>query len=169
MSASLKLSYAIGIIIFLAAKLGYTFLTTKMLLFILAPSDCLISIFLNSDGTYIDNVGYYHQDLNITIEKACSGFNFLLLCFLCIYFLGITHFQRKKSWPIIFSTAILSSWFITISVNTSRIISAISLKKLFVGSPIPQSLIHQIEGTFFYLFALIVIYTTLNHLLNKSA
>jgi hypothetical protein len=48
-----------------------------------------------SHSVYISDKGYYHDNLNILIEKSCSGFNFLLLCF-CMLTLTTKHNQKRQ-------------------------------------------------------------------------
>lgn len=156
--------YAIGILLFGMLKVAYTHMDANDLIFILSPTDKMISFLSNSKSVFLNETGYFHQDLNIIIEKSCSGFNFFILIFIIGYFVIINHFQNKK-FKLLF-LSILSSWLLTAFVNTSRIIIAIFIQKLTPQIQI-NTWFHQAQGTFVYLFFLILFYKTLNYLLTK--
>lgn len=159
----------IGILLFMIIKMVYSFLSTEELVFIIGPTNFLVSILLGTKGTYLQGVGYFHQDLNITIEKACSGFNFLILSFITSYYLAINHLKNKFPTWLIITISIFLSWILTLFVNTSRIVSSIILHKSFFFGSAYGDFLHQIEGTFIYLFFLILFYKTLNYIFKKYA
>lgn len=163
------LFYLIGIVLFLCFKFAYTAMDAGSLSFILGPTDYFVSILLDSNALYIPNVGYYHPELNITVEKSCSGFNFLLLSFLITYCVSVSHLRDSKlKWSVL-PLSLLFGWMLTIFVNTSRITSSIFISRYIVVSKQYQALLHQTEGTFIYLFFLILSYRLINHLLKTYA
>ncbi len=163
------LSYLIGIVTFLCFKFAYTAMDAGSLSFILGPTDYFVSILTDSNAIYIPNVGYYHHELNITIEKSCSGFNFLLLSFLITYCVSASHLRDSKlKWSAL-PLSLLFDWMLTIFVNTSRITSSIFIGRYVAVSKPYQALLHQAEGTFIYLFFLILSYRLINHLLKNYA
>lgn len=155
-----------GIALFLLLKVGYTQTNSDDLLFLLSPTDKLISLFTSSTSDYIRGSGYFYSEFNILIEKSCAGFNFLILCFLIGYITCLQHLVKiSKRW-IALPISLLCSYFLTITVNTSRILISISLnasKNIFTDI----SGFHQFQGTFIYLFFLMLSYLILKHLLNK--
>lgn len=156
--------YALGIVLFGVLKVAYTYMDANDLIFILSPTNKMISFLSNSESVFLNGSGYFYHDFNILIEKSCSGFNFFILIFIIGYFVIINHFQNKKFKLIFFS--ILSAWVLTVFVNTSRIIIAIFIQKLTPQIQI-STWFHQAQGTFVYLFFLIVFYKTLTYLLTK--
>ncbi|MBC6110020.1 exosortase K [Pedobacter fastidiosus] len=161
--------YSLGLFTLLILKYFYATISTQNLNFILGPTNYFLSLIIGSKGTYIQNLGYYHSNLNITIEKACSGFNFMLISFLVTYCLLINHFKNQNLKMATLPITLFFGWVLTIFVNVSRITSSIFINK-FIAFPKPyQSLIHQSEGTFIYLFFLISSYKLINYLLNKYA
>lgn len=163
------LFYAMGMALFIALKLIYVSISIKGLLFILGPTNYFVSLITNSNSTFIEHLGYFHQDLNIAIEKSCSGFNFLLLSFLITYCSSVSYLKSIKSMWIAMPISLVFCWMITLFVNTSRITTSILIGKWAV-IPKPYHLIaHQAEGTFIYLSFLILSYKLINHLLKTYA
>lgn len=159
--------YATGILFFVMLKFAFTQMDADDLVFILQPTDKIISFLTNSKGIFLPGTGYFHQDLNILIEKSCSGFNFFSLSFLIGYFVTVNHFQHKKHKWLALALSLLAAWVLTLFVNASRITVAIFLKKLVIPLPGADKWLHQAEGTFVYLFFLILFYKTLNYLLTQ--
>jgi exosortase K len=73
--------------IFLLLKLGYTMADNNSLVFLLKPTNALVGLLTGSTSTYFADKGYFYSNLDIVIEKSCSGFNFLILCFGMLGFL----------------------------------------------------------------------------------
>ncbi|SDG53362.1 exosortase K [Pedobacter terrae] len=161
--------YLFGILLFACFKLAYTTMDAERLSFLLSPTDYLVSKLNNSNGRLIEHLGYYHQDLNITIEKSCSGFNFFSLSFLITYCLSISYLKCLKLKWIALTSSLLFSWILTIFVNTSRISSSIFIANSINIPKQHQALVHQAEGTFIYLFFLILSYKLIDHLLKTYA
>lgn len=156
----------VGIAVFLLLKVGYTQTNSDDLLFLLSPTNKLVSLFIGSTFSYIKGSGYFHPEFNILIEKSCAGFNFFILCFLISYITCLHHITSiPKRW-ITMPICLLCSYFLTIAVNTSRILTSISLsasKNILTK----MSSFHQLQGTFIYLFFLLLSYLILKYLLNK--
>ncbi|SDJ75513.1 exosortase K [Pedobacter sp. ok626] len=159
--------YILGILLFGIFKIAYTQMDANDLFFILLPTDKIISVLTNSPGTFLNDLGFLHQDLNILIEKSCSGFNFLILSFIIGYFISLNHFHNRGGKYLLIPLSLLLSWILTLFVNTSRIIIAILLNKLIKPQLQVGPWLHQAEGTFVYLFFLILFYKTQNYLLTK--
>ncbi|MDR6785054.1 exosortase K [Pedobacter africanus] len=159
--------YALGILLFVTLKVVYRYMNADDLFFILHPTDQIVSLLTNSKGIFINGAGYFHQDLNVLIEKSCSGFTFFILSFIITYFVTINHFHHKKHKWLTLPLSVLVAWLLTTVVNASRIAIAILLRKITVPLPGANKWLHQAEGTFVYLFFLILFYKTLNHLLTQ--
>lgn len=158
--------YLIGILSFVMIKFSYTTMNAGGVLFLLGPTDYFVSILTNSNGVFTQQLGYYHQDLNITIEKSCSGLNFFSLSFLITHCSFISHLKSLKSKCFALPLSFLLSWLLTIFVNTSRIIISIFINGNIVIPKQYQAFIHQAEGIFIYLLFLMLSYILINHLLK---
>ena len=109
-------------------KLGYTFADNGNLSFLLQPTDKLVSFLTNSPSVYSESNGYFHEKLNILIDKSCSGFNFWILCFLVFTFLTIKYLRKPLHKLLSIPVALFGAWLLTIFVNTSRIYASIIIQ-----------------------------------------
>lgn len=160
--------YFIAIAIFILLKITYTISDNNDLTFLLKPTDKLIGLVTNSTSLYSAERGYFHGQLNILIDKSCSGFNFWILSFLMLYFLTLKFLHNKIQYRLLALPAILTcTYVLTIFVNTSRILFSVFIHKVgtnFTG--VNSNWLHQAEGTFIYLGFLIIIYLGFDLLLN---
>ncbi|MPR35618.1 exosortase K [Salmonirosea aquatica] len=154
--------------IFVLLKLAYTQADTSDLAFLLGPTDTLVGLAANSPSVYDSASGYLHPDLNITIDKSCSGFNFWMLSFLMLSFLSLRYLSQSSHKLAALPLALLCAYGLTIFANTSRITIAVLLQNQFPHVPPPyQAWFHQAQGTFVYLSCLIGLYLTLDYLLSQ--
>ena len=119
------LYYLSAIAIFLLLKTVYPYAENDDLFFILSPVNRLLEFLTNSESQYYSDSGYYYQTLNILIEKSCSGFNFLMLCFLMLAFQLAGYFNKNNFKYLLLPFALFLSYILTIFTNTSRIILSI--------------------------------------------
>ncbi|AXT50921.1 exosortase K [Aquimarina sp. BL5] len=160
--------YIFGIFLFLVFKLGFKYASHEELIFLIKPTDTLINSLTGSTSVYIENDGYYNNHLDILIDKSCAGFNFWILSFLMIMFLLLkytnSHFKKIVSILI----ALIFAFFLTITVNTSRIfVSIVTQNKLSSLSNIETSVIHESIGILINLSFLIITYLILEKIIIK--
>ena len=162
------LYYLIAIGIFILLKIGFIFADNNDLVFLLKPTNKLIEFFTNSNSQYFTESGYFHEKLDIIIDKSCSGFNFWILCYMMLTFLALRFLKHKIYKFIAIPSMLVFAYFMTIFVNASRILFSILIDNLgekFINYKI--NWLHQAEGTFIYLFFLIVIYLGFEHLFKR--
>ncbi|MDB5255454.1 MAG: xrtK [Chitinophagaceae bacterium] len=162
--------YLCTMIIFMALKAWYTTTDHDQLLFILKPTQLLVEIFTGSPAVYDAAHGYFYPDLNITIEKSCSGFNFWLLSFALFVFVSLNHLRSQMGKLFAIPAALLLSYVLTLFVNASRIVTSIaanSYTQRFSDHPITW--LHQAEGTFIYLLFLILFYSALQFFFTQHS
>lgn len=154
-------------VIFACLRFAFSFLDTEMMQFLLMPTNKLIEVIVGSNGEYIDGVGYFHSQLNIVINKSCSGYNFWLIGFLMASFVLIK--SQKINFLLTIPLALVISYMVTLLANVSRIAGYILLMK----GKLPQYIdpndtwLHQMEGIFVYLSFLILFFLTLNYTITK--
>jgi len=151
--------------IFLLLKTIYTFTETSDLMFLLKPISFLVSWITNAPAKFSE-LGCYHQNLNILIDKSCSGFNFWGICFVMLSFLGIKSLNLRQLQVLILAIALIFAYIFTIFVNTSRIVISLVLDHIF---PQNWAWFHEAEGAFVYLFFLICLYLGFDYSLKKLA
>ncbi|NDV57123.1 exosortase K [Bacteroides sp. 519] len=156
-------------ILIITLKLWYRGVPDNQPEFMLAPLTLMVEI-VSGENALISSEGYYFADLNIIINKSCSGLNFLCICFalISIVIAGYPS-QRRYLHYLTIVPVLLCSYIITLLVNTSRILLAILINKQIhnFGLPVPEWL-HVAEGMFVYLFFLILIYMLTNALFTKK-
>lgn len=158
--------YIIAIGIFLILKLAFTTAGINHLTFLLGPTNKIIEVLTGSHSVFIQDTGYFHQGLNIVIEKSCSGFNFWILCFVMLSFLSIKYFESVSGKMMAMSLSFIVSFTLTILVNSSRIFTALIIQTQ--GSSITkQPIIHEGIGVATNLTYLILIYLCFEKLLAK--
>jgi exosortase K len=160
--------YLSGIGLFILLKLAFTFADNGDLTFLLKPTDKLLGLLTGSQSAYLDT-GYYHEKLNILIDKSCSGFNFGILCFLVFTFLTVRYFDKTLHKILTIPTALVSAYLLTIFVNTSRIFVSIIVqnqtKTILLNQ---QHLVHEAVGIITNLSFLILAYYLIEkHLIQK--
>jgi exosortase K len=157
---------AVGLFILL--KFGFRFATTDNLVFLLKPTDSLVGLLTGSPAVFLSGKGYYHESLNILVEKACSGFNLLLLCFIMLTFLILKYAGKRWHKILIIPSALVLSYFLTIFVNASRIFASVLVQKQAVifFPPDTHFLLHETVGIIINLVFLVVIYLSINFFLT---
>jgi exosortase K len=158
--------YLTAVVLFMLLKFGYTFANNDNLAFLLKPTDKLVGLLTGSQSVYLTDNGYYHDKLNILIDKSCSGFNFWILCFLMFTYLIERYFEKPLHKTLIVPAALTGAYLLAIFVNTSRIFASIVVQnqtKQFL--PTQQHLLHESVGITTNLIFLILAYCLIEKLL----
>ena len=162
--------YLTAILLFLVLKFGYTIADTNDLFFLLQPTDRLVGLLVSSKSVYFADKGFYYNDFNFIINKSCSGFNFLLLCFSMFAIVAFKNINLIKQRIVIIPAALLLAYVMTIFVNASRIFVSIVLQnqaKHFLSQK-NSVIVHETIGIVTNLSFLILIYILLERLLKKQ-
>lgn len=158
--------YLTAIGIFILLKFGFTLADNDNLTFLLKPIDKLVGLLTGSPSVYFSESGYHHYDLNILIDKSCSGFNFWILCFLMFSYLVVKHFDKPLYKILTIPFALTFAYLLTVFVNTSRIFISIVVQqqnKNFLQHN--QHLLHEAVGIVTNLLFLILTYYLIEKLL----
>lgn len=151
---------------FILLKFGFTLADNNDLAFLLKPTDKLVGLLTGSDSIYLSDSGYFHEHLNIIIDKSCSGFNFWILSFLLFTYLSVKHFDKTLSKILTIPTALFGAFLLTIFVNTSRIFASIVVqtqtKSILLNQ---QHIVHEAIGIITNLTFLILAYILIEKLL----
>jgi exosortase K len=155
-------------VIFVVFKIAGAQFSISQPVFLIGPTSSLVGLFTSTHFEYIQHTGYVNDKLNIIIDNSCSGFNFLLICFLSLSFSAIVNLSGNVHKTLTIIVIMFFSIAYTIFVNTSRILLSIAIHKMSnFDVEIKAEWMHQAEGTFVYLFFLIVIYLLVSYLLKK--
>ena len=153
--------YVLASALFIILKFAHASAENNDLYFLLKAVNQIIGFVLDSSSDYNQDIGFYHKTLNITIDKSCSGFNFLLLSFLILYLSNLkvlkSHFLKIIGIPL----ALILAFIFTVFVNTSRILTSILIEK---KTNLNYSWLHEAEGSFIYVSFIILLYLFINHI-----
>ncbi len=156
--------YLAGLTLFILLKFGFTYADNDALLFLLKPTNGIISLTNNSSAVYSNEMGFHHERLNIVIDRSCSGFNFWILSFVLFLFTSLKELKTKGAKTLAFPITLAGAYFITIMVNSSRILTSMLMNDL-IGNQ--YDWMHQAQGAFIYLSFLILCYLLLNYSLKR--
>ena len=161
--------YLTAIGIFILFKFGFTYADNDNLIFLLKPTDKLVGLLTGSNSVYISDKGFFYNQLNIVIDKSCAGFNFWVLSFLMLTFLGLKYFNSKIKKLLAIPLALISAYCLTIFVNTSRIFVSIVIQNqmndIFSNQ---KHIIHETIGIVTSLSFLILTYFIIDKILIKK-
>lgn len=154
---------------FILLKFGFTLADNNDLTLLLKPTDKFVGLLTGSQSVYISDNGYFHEHLNIIIDKSCSGFNFWILCFLLFAYLTVKHFDKSIQKSLSLPTSLFVAYVLTIFVNTSRIFVSIVVqsqtKSIFLNH---QHIIHEAIGITTNLTFLILAYVLIEKFLTHK-
>jgi exosortase K len=113
----------------------------------------MVSVAFGSTSEFKIGEGFVHAGLNIAIDKSCSGFNFWLLCSGLLLTAGMqVGGQFWSRWWLL--SVPMVAYGLTVVVNASRIITAVSLNRALPELGRRYTWLHQAEGAMVYLFFL---------------
>lgn len=151
--------YLTAIGLFILLKFAFTLANNNDLTFLLKPTDILVGLLTGSHSVYLADSGFYHDKLNILIDKSCSGFNFWILSFLTFTYLIVKYPNKPLHKILTIPIALFGAYLLTILVNTSRIFASIIVqiqtKNIFANQ---QHLIHEAVGIITNLTFLVLFY-----------
>jgi exosortase K len=157
--------YCVAVAAFLAAKLLYARATTADVQFLLAPTNAVVALLLNSASEFVAGRGYVHAGLHIVIDKSCAGGNFWLLSWLLLAGTYLWQRGRRPAWALLGLVGV--SFGLTLLVNASRIVGAVWLNRLLPAGLAPTWL-HEAQGALVYLFFLVACHFGLLYFLSQT-
>lgn len=162
------LYYLIALGLFIFLKYGFTLANNDDLVFLLKPTNYLISLITDSNATYVSENGFIHHQLNIIIDRSCSGFNLWLISYMMLTFLGLRYFKSNYQKILVIPVALLIAYILTIIANTSRIFASIIIQNQATNFQfISPSILHESIGIITNLSFLILVYFLVNKFLYK--
>lgn len=154
--------------LFIILKYTYTKSTTEDLSFLLKPTSHIIGSISNSPISNTAEQGYFLDNLNVVINKSCSGYNFWLLSSILFAFLMINHLDKSKYKILSLPIAFLVAYILSIFVNSSRIfVSLVLQNKIQHITGLSASIIHEAIGVAINLTFLFLAYLFLETTIKK--
>ncbi len=161
--------YAVAIVLFVLLKFWFSTLQTDELLFLLAPISKILELSTGELSVYSSEHGFYYDRFNIVIDKSCSGYNYLLICFMVFYFQTVGHVKSTRCKILLVPVSLMLSYVLTIFVNSSRIlVLLVSQDKISSLLHLDLRIVHEAIGVVTYLLFLIISYLATEKILNKQ-
>jgi exosortase K len=137
------------------------------LLWILAPSAWVARFGGGIDLVYEQGAGFISHTHHLVVGPACAGVNFLVICFLCIYFSFARYISSKGRW---LAYSLLISFGGTIAANSLRIfVSAYLWDADIYGKWITPEGMHRLAGTAIYYASLMSLYIAVDSRIGARA
>jgi exosortase K len=136
--------------------------------FLLQPTDKLVGLLTQSPGVYSERLGYYHEGLNILVDRSCSGFDFWMLSFMLLMLLTTIGIEKPIVGIFVVPVVLGVSYLLTILINVVRILTSIYVQQMadnFLPKR-PHMFIHDAVGIVVELLYLLLIYYATTKLRN---
>jgi exosortase K len=131
-----------------AAKAFYSGAPAGDLLWILAPSAWLARLIGGIDLAYEPGAGFISHTYHLIVGPSCAGINFLVICFLTLYFSFAARCRSRMRW---FASSAAVALAAAIAANALRIAVAAHLWDAgFYRSWMTQEEMHRVAGTVIY-------------------
>ena len=161
--------YLTAVGLFVLLKIGFTFADNNDLTFLLKPTDKLVGLLTGSQSVFLAGDGFFHEKMNIVIDKSCSGFNFWILCFLVFAYLGFKYFDRHLHKFLTIPAALFCAYLLTVFANVSRIFASIIVQNQTANIfPNQQYLFHEAVGIIIYFSFLVLTYYLIEKILKHK-
>lgn len=140
------------------------------MLFLLQPTNQLVEWISGMQSIHIKESGFFYREINVVLDKSCSGYNYWLLTYILFCHLTIQYQKIRKKKILFLLAHFFFTYLITIAVNSSRIIVSMVIqnKTNMLVDKSKGMVIHQSIGIITYLsFLIITYYIYERHLKNR--
>jgi len=161
-----KASGVAALLLALVLKAFYGRAGATELLWILAPSAWLARVVGGIDLVYEQGAGFISHTHHLVVGPACAGVNFLIICFLCLFFSFARYCPNKVNWLVY---SLLIAFAATVAANGLRIFVAAHLRDAdFYRNWITQEGMHRLAGIVIYYASLLALYYTVESRLGSA-
>ncbi|PAB59028.1 exosortase K [Anaeromicrobium sediminis] len=128
-------------------------------LFLLNPIVWIVEKYFNVSFLYYNNLGFFNENMNISIGKSCLGINFFIVMFFMIITSFIKNIKKSANKLFFIFSVLIYSYMATILSTSIRIIGAICILKLIPTQYMKyERLTHEFIGVSFYFTYMLVSY-----------
>ncbi|MFA0963804.1 exosortase K [Roseivirga sp. BDSF3-8] len=151
--------FGVATLIFLGLKLLFRQADTAFFQFLLAPVNFLVCLLSDSNSVYMPEQGYYHAFYGFMIDKSCSGYNLMLLCYLMLTYL-LLRYTKRAHWVLTAVPITLAlAYVFTILVNASRILMSMTFEPAMVRRvALDEVILHEGMGIATHITFLVLLY-----------
>ena len=151
----------------LGVKAFYSRAGADELLWILAPSAWLARFVGGIDLVYERGAGFISHAHHLVVGPPCAGINFLLICFLTLYFSFARNFSSRGRWLL--SSAVVSLGAAIVANGLRIFVSAHLWNADIYNAWITQDRMHRLAGTAIYYGSLVALYLAVEAWLGARA
>ncbi|MFN6177719.1 MAG: exosortase K [Flavobacteriales bacterium] len=148
-----------------ALKWWYRTATVDDLELLLGPVAHLVALLGNTAFVEVAGEGYFFPDLNMVIDRSCSGTNFLVIATATFAFLVLKSTNGGCLRPMLALLMLPAAYTLTVLTNTGRILSMVALQRL---GHTPSALLHEALGAAVFLIALILATLLLDRSIHRT-
>lgn len=159
------------IVFYVTLNYYYTYFTFEDLLILIKPVNIIFSFFVKSIPEYDIGIGFHYPNIDILINKSCSGFQFFLTTYIITYLLILKNETSIYIIRLNFLVSLILSYLFTIYFNSARfVISFLSQNTAnYFLTKKPHFLIHEVTGQIVYFISyIIIIYLIIQYYKRKS-
>lgn len=152
-----------------AIKWIYAVASVNQLRWILAPTTWLVEFITGTNFEFESYTGYMSSDRTFVIAASCAGVNFLITSFLMLSLRRVWQDRHAKiAWGF-FAVVAIAAYLATIIANTTRISSALLLRRMPVELGLSPAQLHRFEGIFIYFGFLLLLFLVNEKLSERSS
>jgi len=148
-----------------ALKWWYRTATIDDLDLLLSPVARMVALLGNTSYELVAGKGYYFPDLNMVIDRSCSGTNFMVIATASFGFLVLKSRNGGCMRPLLALLMLPAAYALTLLTNTGRILCMVALQR--VGHA-PSALVHEVIGAAIFLTALVLATLLLDRLTHRT-
>ena len=152
-----------------AIKWYYAVASVNQLRWILAPTTWLVEFITGTNFEFESYTGYMSSDRTFVIAASCAGVNFLITSFLMLSLRRVWQDRHAKIAWRFFAVAAIAAYLATIIANTTRISSALLLRRMPVELGLSPAQLHRFEGIFIYFGFLLLLFLVNEKLSERSS
>jgi len=139
-----------------SVKAFYSRAGATELLWILGPSAWLARVVGGIDLAYERGAGFISHAHHMVVGPSCAGINFLVICFLALYFSFAHHFPGKMRW--LTASAVIAFGAAIVASGLRIFVSAHLWDADIYGLWMTPDRMHRIAGTVIYYASLVMLY-----------
>lgn len=146
-------------------KWWYRTASEEQLQFMLGPVAMLVTAFTGVEHGHVAGQGYYFAELNVLVDRSCSGLNFLIITTATFAFVLMRRPRCGCFSPFLSLLAILAAYVVTLLANSGRIVAMVQLQR--IGLHLGPTA-HEALGAFFFLILLLLASLALDRSLSTT-
>jgi exosortase K len=161
--------FCVTVVTAIVLKILFTAISTSEFTLMLNPANAFLEYIFDTKSVYADG-GFYFPDLNITLNRAFSGENYLILVFCILSLTAPYHVFKPWQSVLVYIGILVTSFMLTLVISAVRIISALPVLRIQDSMPWLNSFwMQRVEGGIIYFSALLLVYLLFKNVFVRIA